>query len=373
MTADDARNAARVRQQEKVAWMKAVGADPNLSSAAARLGVMAALHLAYAKGYIYANRDELGQLSGLSVRSVTRAAAELAQQHYWRIDSKPGANKYTLVLPNDRLELWLEAERKWGSLARQWDAAKHDWEWRVTRWLETEAQHQWLEAEFWAKYEFTRDIAAAIRARGGDNGRARRAADNLWAGHQAGAVALEAAIQHIAAMPQGQFDERFREPEPTTFVPPMTPDGPPPGQIWYPAKLLPALTLRAFVLQGLTRPYKNITPGRLWRRPAHMKPVRAVLRGVPIPPRKGATCAMPMAWSALAAAPTSLCCRGGSISGARTLRKSSSIAAMTSVPTLTPFAANWRPDGTRLGPGIRKLTDRRMPIVKLATLIPGTA
>ena len=103
---------------------------------------------------------------------------------------------------------------------------------QVTRWLECEAQHNWLEAEFWAKYEFTRKVAAAILARGGDNGPARSCAEHLWAQHQAGRGSPEAAIQHIAEMSQSECEALFRGLEPTPVGPPMTPVGPTPGQRW---------------------------------------------------------------------------------------------------------------------------------------------
>ncbi|WP_176213559.1 hypothetical protein, partial [Mycobacterium avium] len=77
-----------------------------------------------------------------------------------------GANRYTLIPPEERVERWNDARRQWESICRKWE----NWKFDCGRWLEKEAQYLWLDAEARAKDEFTMPIFEAASRRACENG-----------------------------------------------------------------------------------------------------------------------------------------------------------------------------------------------------------
>lgn len=245
-TADDAATqAARAARAEKMAWVKAVGADPAISSSAARVAMTAALNLAYNKGCIRATRKHLGKLSGLSDATVKRAVAELAEQHYWYIDhTSGGANLYTLIPPDERLRLWLEEESGENQKIQRWlnteSRAIDNWlyaekrftqewldaekrfaqEWLSAEkrflqdWLDTEQQftREWLTAEIGAQHAYELQIFNAVLDRCGNTDHAMNVARAAWTHHQEGTLPLEKALEMIAQQPPESFPAVDPEP-----------------------------------------------------------------------------------------------------------------------------------------------------------------
>jgi hypothetical protein len=203
VTAEETRKAG-AGYRAKAAWFDDLADAPSLSTRAKWVGTRAAWKKAGHKGHFRATIKEIAKLCGVSIATAERAAAELTARHYWAAENKPGANIYTLVAPDDRQQ----------------------WERRVTQWLENEARHNWLEAEFWARHKFTSAVGAAILARGGDPARARGCADHLWAQHQSGRGSLDAAIQHVTDLPPDEFEALFMPREVRDR--PLNPEGPTP-------------------------------------------------------------------------------------------------------------------------------------------------
>jgi len=142
-----ARAAERARrkeaQKEKLDWMKAILADRNISSNAARVAAAAALNHAYSTGRVRNTQKELARVSGVNIRSVKRAVAELFEQKYWDIEEKNGANIYYLIPPAERIKLWDEEKREWEHECRRWLGAENDWKYAVKRWLNKESEYLW--------------------------------------------------------------------------------------------------------------------------------------------------------------------------------------------------------------------------------------
>lgn len=199
---------------------------------------MAALNLAYSKGCIRATRKHLGRLSGLSDATVKRAVAELAEQNYWCIDhTSGGANLYTLITPNERVQLWLEDESKRKQDFQRWLNAERraidNWlyaekrfaqEWLdaekeftqkwlkaekrfVQDWLdaEQEAIRDWLVAEIEAQHAFETQVFNAVLDRCDDTDYAMNVAKAAWRQHQQGNLPLATALDVIAQRPRDFF------------------------------------------------------------------------------------------------------------------------------------------------------------------------
>lgn len=258
--ADDAtRQAARTVNKQKIEWVKEVGADPAISSAAARVAAMAALNLAYSKGCIRATHRHLGKLSGLPGRSVRRAVAELAEKYYWEIDAtNGGANLYTLIAPEERLQLWLDAEddhkeewRAWLRAEKQYERDVRQWldaeitlwlraekqftqEWLdaekrfAQEWLDAEEQYilEWYVAEIDAQHAYEMQVFNAVLDRCGNTDHAMAVAQAAWGQHRQGRLPLEAALEAIAQQPQDSF------PDADVATPPAT-SGHPPVQLHF--------------------------------------------------------------------------------------------------------------------------------------------
>lgn len=254
--ADEAtRQVARKVNKQKIEWVKEVGADPAISSAAARVAAMAALNLAYSKGCIRATHRHLGKLSGLPGRSVRRAVAELAEQYYWEIDAtNGGANLYTLITPDERLQLWLDAEddhteewRAWLRAEKQYERNVRQWldaeitlwlraekqftqEWldaekRFTQqWLDAEEQYirEWCVAEIDAQHAYEMQVFNAVLDRCGNTDHAMAVAQAAWDEHRQGRLPLEAALEAVAQLPQESFPA-------ADVATPLSTSGHPPG------------------------------------------------------------------------------------------------------------------------------------------------
>ena len=109
--------------QIKFAWVYDLCADTELSAPAKLTATATALKLAGRKGHFKATHKAIGALCGMTQRTVRRAADELACQNYWEIrstDRGGGANVYTIIPPDERLELWLEVERGYKQDCREW-------------------------------------------------------------------------------------------------------------------------------------------------------------------------------------------------------------------------------------------------------------
>lgn len=118
---DDAGAPAVEGNQQKFAWIYELMSDTSLSAAAKTVGVGTALKMAGRKGYFKATRKAISSLCGMSLSTINRAFVELAAQYYWGIEYKiGGANVYTLIMPERRLELWLASESKYDRQVRKW-------------------------------------------------------------------------------------------------------------------------------------------------------------------------------------------------------------------------------------------------------------
>jgi hypothetical protein len=218
--------AARAGQASKAAWIKAVGADRELTGSTKVVGVMAAFHHGYSlQKPIRATRRYLGRLAGVGDATVKRAIKELTAQKYWTVDvNTGGANIYTIIPPDKRAGLWLTAESEWRREYEKWLFAEETWKKRVEQWLAKEAEYLWLAAEREYKIEFTDAISADIVGRGGDLTVAQRAAGNLWEQHRQGRGPLDEALRVIADLPADRFRELFNPDEPAADVEHQRPD-----------------------------------------------------------------------------------------------------------------------------------------------------
>lgn len=136
MTDEEIASTAVEGNQQKFAWLYALLGDTEISATAKTVGIGTALKLAGRKGYFKATRKAIANLCGLSLSTVNRAFVELAGNNYWGIDYKTGgANIYTLIMPDRRLEMWLASESEYQRQCRKW------------LWAEDEAIRSWLDAE----------------------------------------------------------------------------------------------------------------------------------------------------------------------------------------------------------------------------------
>ncbi|GAB4720243.1 hypothetical protein MAHJHV65_45230 [Mycobacterium avium subsp. hominissuis] len=176
------RAAVRAAHLTKFNWSRDVSADPHLSQAAKHLAARMAVDKFGTNGTARATQKELAKICGTTIRTIRRATTELGDGSYWDVAQLGGANRYTLIPPDDRVERWNAARRQWESICRKWDKWKSD----CCRWLEKEAQHLWLDAETRAETEFTMPIFEAVSRRARENnvtdpyGFARHLAEQWW-------------------------------------------------------------------------------------------------------------------------------------------------------------------------------------------------
>ncbi len=197
-------------QRDKFAWIYAVLADSEVSHSAARMAVAAAFKKAGRKGFLKASRKELGQLSGQTARNAQRGINELAEKNYWAIESSTGgASTYTLIPPDARLQIWLDAERKYKRDYELWLHEENNHKYRCDKWLDAENKYHWIMAEREARTQFKDAVSVAVICRGGDPTIAGRVAAIAWRDHTEGKVTLDEALKMIDGAPA----ERF-QPEP---------------------------------------------------------------------------------------------------------------------------------------------------------------
>lgn len=176
------RAAVRAAHLAKFNWSRDVSADPHLSQAAKHLAARMAIDKFGPNGAARATQKELAKICGTTIRTVRRATTELGDGSYWDVAQLGGANRYTLIPSDERVERWNDARRQWESIRRKWDKWKSD----CGRWLEKEAQHLWLDAEARSATEFTMPIFEAASRRAIDNhltdpyGFARNLAEQWW-------------------------------------------------------------------------------------------------------------------------------------------------------------------------------------------------
>lgn len=176
------RAAVRAAHLAKFNWSRDVSADPHLSQAAKHLAARMAIDKFGTSGTARATQKELANICGTTIRTIRRATTELGEGSYWDVAQLGGANRYTLIPPDERVERWNDARRQWESICRKWDKWKSD----CGRWLEKEAQHLWLDAEARAATDFTMPIFEAVSRRAIKNnvtdpyGFARHLAEQWW-------------------------------------------------------------------------------------------------------------------------------------------------------------------------------------------------
>jgi hypothetical protein len=247
--------------QQKFAWIYALGADTTLSAPAKTVATLTALKLAGHKGHFKATHKAIANLCGMTYRTVRRAADELAYQNYWDIGSGAGAgaaNVYLIIPPDERIEMWLDAEGDHRSLCRRWLDAEQQfaWEWLsaekqfIKQWLDAEKQFiqkwldaeqqcitDWLVAEMDEEDKYQRQVFDAVWDRCGNSEFAMGTAKRAWQAHQDGQLPLAKALRVIAAKPQDTFPEPDQPPEtdnpPTLEMDnPLSTSGQPPVHRW---------------------------------------------------------------------------------------------------------------------------------------------
>jgi putative sterol carrier protein len=209
--------------QQKFAWIYALGADKTLSAPAKTVATLTALKLAGHKGYFKATHKHIAALCGMTYITVRRAADELYREKYWDIDAASGGtNTYFIIPPADRIEDWLDAERDHRQLCQKWLSAENQFvqKWLsaekqfVQKWLDAEKEFvaEWLLAELDACDEYKLKVFNAVYDRCEDSEFAIGAATAAWKDHQAGKLPPAHALQAIADMPQ----EALPEPDQST-------------------------------------------------------------------------------------------------------------------------------------------------------------
>jgi hypothetical protein len=204
--------------QQKFAWIYDLGANKELSATAKTVATLAALKMAGQKGHFKASHKAIADLCGMSHRTARRAVDELFDRWYWEVESGAGgANTYTIIPPDERLEMWLDEERDWENECRKWEQAKDRWEFDVKKWLKAEATHFWLEAEAAERDNYITTIFDALIARGAYYQRAWDAAEGGWSKHRDsdGAWPTERVLAEISQIPDDKFEEIFGRPAST--------------------------------------------------------------------------------------------------------------------------------------------------------------
>lgn len=137
------RAAARVGQQEKFKWIKAVGADKSLNASTRIIAVMTAFYYAGTNGHFRVTRQAISKISGESISTIKRAITELVKQNYLDVEYKSArANHYIIIPIRERLEMWNAAEADWSENCHKWQFAKNKWESDCQKWLEAEKKIQ---------------------------------------------------------------------------------------------------------------------------------------------------------------------------------------------------------------------------------------
>lgn len=115
---------------------------------------------------------------------------------------------YTIIPPDERMELWKIAEREYEQHCREWDRAKQRWEWDVEHWLDAENKHhaeKWLAAEREARDKYSTAVFNAAYDRCGNSAFAKDFAAFAWEAHQAGELTLADALEKVASVPQDEL------------------------------------------------------------------------------------------------------------------------------------------------------------------------
>jgi hypothetical protein len=238
--------------QQKFAWIYALGADTSLSAPAKIVATLTALKLAGHKGHFKATHKHIAALCGMNHRTVRRAVDELADQNYWDVGDGGAsgvANTYIIWPPDERLELWLEAEKdfveewldaqreykrlceRWLNAeyteVRKWLAAEKQF---VTEWLDAEQQviREWLVAELDAQASFEQRIFDIVVGLGYDQDTAYALAQRAWECHHETGAPFDDILQVI----RDKYPVVTQQPdEPEMDSPPAT-SGQPPGHQW---------------------------------------------------------------------------------------------------------------------------------------------
>lgn len=213
----------------KFAWLYDLCADTKLSAPAKLVATLTVLKLAGRKGHFKATHKAIGALCGMKYMTVRRAADDIYRENYWDItDTSGGANVYTIIPPDERMELWKDAVREYQEDCRDWLDAEKDFvqEWLyeekrfvrqwldaekrlVQEWLDAEKQFvaEWLLAELDAHEEFQKPLFNAVMDRCENTEYAYGVAKAAWKQHQAGGLTLADALEVIARSPQDKFPE----------------------------------------------------------------------------------------------------------------------------------------------------------------------
>jgi hypothetical protein len=240
--------------QQKFAWIYALGADTSLSAPAKTVGALTTLKLAGHNGYFKATHKHIAALCGMTHRTVRRAVDELAYQYYWDITgSSGGTNTYTIIPPEDRLEIWLDAEkdfiqdwldaeRAYERLCQRWLSAEYD-EYRkwlgaekrfVTEWLDAEKRFvtvtkEWLAAERHPQIDFESRIFQVVRDEGrGDDSDAYALAQAAWKCHHETGAPFDGILQVI----REKYPVVAQQPDEPDLDSPLDTSGQTPGHPW---------------------------------------------------------------------------------------------------------------------------------------------
>lgn len=180
------RSAVRAAHLAKFDWSRQASADPQLSQAAKHLAARMAIDKFGTNGTAKATQRELAKICGVTTRTIRTATNELTAGYYWEVEQLGGANRYSMIKPAERAEIWRDEEQEFVDKVRRWDAAKQQWEYNCGRWVKAEAEYFWLQAEEMAREEFTMPIFEAVSKRAAANkvtdpyGFAIHAAEHWW-------------------------------------------------------------------------------------------------------------------------------------------------------------------------------------------------
>lgn len=221
---DENRAKYRQGQADKFAWIKAVGADRELSDAAARAAILCAVTKAGGNGHWIGKRQHLAEVCGMTVRKFDRAIAEVVAMNYLSTDPDPEdrrARQYHIISVEERIGLFYSFEREWKwKCQREAERERQEQceaEKKVHEWLAAEdrARAQWFAAEVRAADKFQRPIFDMLITCGWDEDRAFTTAQQFWCAHQLGRLPAEMVQKLIAAV----TTQEFPPPEPWPPMP----------------------------------------------------------------------------------------------------------------------------------------------------------
>jgi hypothetical protein len=213
-TATDAPD-TRDGNKDKFAWFYAMMADTEVSNAAKVVGSGCVMKMAGSKGHFKTTRKAVAALCGISQATVRRGLADLIDKRYLDADLVEGAaSTYTLILPAQRYEGWLAAEREF---EREVERANYAFE----SWLYAEKKYhdeQKILRDEQMELPFRIAVFDASIARGADEGRAFEIAKHLFGKFRDQGLELDVE-QGLAAVARSK-DEVFTPAAPAPENPP---------------------------------------------------------------------------------------------------------------------------------------------------------